>query len=143
MQLNPYLTFNGQCEEAFRFYERCLGAKISFMMTYGDAPMAGQTAEPTPPAWRTKILHTTLNIGDRVLQGVDILPEHYQKPQGFSLSLNIDSAAEADRLFKALGEAGTVQMPLQETFWALRFGMLVDKFGTPWMINCGKPPSPA
>ena len=139
MQLNPYLTFNGQCEEAFRFYEKCLDAKISFMMTYGDAPMAGQTAEQTPSAWRNKILHTTLQVGDRVLQGVDVLPEHYQKPQGFSLSLNINSAEEADRIFNALADGGTAQMTLQETFWALRFGMLVDKFGTPWMINCEKP----
>jgi PhnB protein len=143
VQLNPYLTFNGQCEEAFRFYEKCLDAKISFMMTYGDAPMAEQTAEQTPSAWRNKILHTTLQVGDRVLQGVDVLPEHYQKPQGFSLSLNINSAEEADRIFNALADGGTVQMALQETFWASRFGMLVDKFGTPWMINCGKPSSHA
>jgi PhnB protein len=139
VQLNPYLTFNGQCEEAFRFYEKCLDAKISFMMTYGDAPMAEQTAEQTPSAWRNKILHTTLQVGDRVLQGVDVHPEHYQKPQGFSLSLNINSAEEADRIFNALADGGTAQMTLQETFWALRFGMLVDKFGTPWMINCEKP----
>jgi PhnB protein len=139
VQLNPYLTFNGQCEEAFRFYEKCLDAKISFMMTYGDAPLAEQTAEQTPSAWRNKILHTTLQVGDRVLQGVDVLPEHYQKPQGFSLSLNINSAEEADRIFNALADGGTAQMTLQETFWALRFGMLVDKFGTPWMINCEKP----
>ena len=139
MQLNPYLTFNGQCEEAFRFYEKCLDAKISFMMTYGDAPMAEQTAEQTPSTWRNKILHTTLQVGDRVLQGVDVLPEHYQKPQGFSLSLNINSAEEADRIFNALADGGAAQMTLQETFWALRFGMLVDKFGTPWMINCEKP----
>lgn len=138
MQLNPYLTFNGQCEEAFRFYENCLGGEILMMMTYGDAPLAEQTAESTPPAWQNKILHTTLKIGDRVLQGVDVLPEHYRNPQGFSLSLNINSAEEADRIFNALAEGGTIQMALQETFWALRFGMLVDKFGSPWMINCGK-----
>lgn len=135
MQLNPYLTFNGRCEQAFRFYETCLGGKIQIMMTYGDAPQG----ESTPPAWRNKILHTTLQLGDRVLQGVDVLPEHYQKPQGFSLSLNINSAEEAEGIFKALAGDGTAQLPLQETFWALRFGMLVDKFGTPWMINCGKP----
>jgi PhnB protein len=133
VQLKPYLTFNGQCEEAFRFYEKCLGAKISFLMTYGDSP------EPTPPNWRNKIIHSTLAVGDQVLQGVDVLPEHYQKPQGFSLSLNLDDPAEADRIFKSLAEGGTVEMSLQQTFWALRFGILVDQFGTPWMINCGKP----
>ena len=135
MQVRPYLTFDGKCEEAFRFYEKCLSGKILFMLTYGDAPMA----EQTPPGWRNKILHTTLTVGDQVLQGVDVLPGNYQKPQGFSLSLNMGAATEADRIFNALSEGGTVQMPLQETFWALRFGMLVDRFGIPWMINCGKP----
>ena len=137
VQLRPYLTFNGHCEEAFRFYEKCLSGKILFMLTYGDAPMA----EQTPPGWRNKIIHSSLSVGDQVLQGVDVLPGHYQKPQGFSLSLNIDAVEEAGRIFNALSERGTVQMPLQETFWALRFGMLVDRFGTPWMINCGKPAS--
>jgi PhnB protein len=135
VQLKPYLTFNGQCKEAFRFYEKCLDAKISLMMTYGDAPLA----EQTPPVWRNKIIHATLALGDQVLQGVDVLPEHYQKPQGFSLSLNLDDPEEADRMFNALADGGTVQMPLQQTFWARRFGILVDQFGTPWMINCGKP----
>lgn len=133
MQLKPYLTFNGQCEEAFRFYENCLGAKISFIMTYGDSP------EQAPPGWREKIIHATLALGDQVLQGVDVLPEQYQKPQGFSLSLNLDDPEEAGRMFNALAHGGTVQMPLQQTFWARRFGILVDQFGTPWMINCGKP----
>jgi PhnB protein len=73
------------------------------------------------------------------LTGADVSPESYQKPQGFSVSLQIRNAAEADRIFEALAENGAVQMPVQETFWALRFGMLVDQFGTPWIINCGKP----
>jgi PhnB protein len=133
VQLNPYLTFNGQCEEAFRFYEKFLGAKIPFSMTYRDSP------EPTPPSWRNKIIHSTLVVGDQVLQGVDVLPGQYQKLQGFSLSLNVNDPAEAERIFGALAESGAVQMPLQQTFWALRFGILIDQFGTPWMINCGKP----
>jgi PhnB protein len=135
VHLNPYLSFNGQCEKAFRFYENCLGAKIVMMMTCGAAPMA----EQTPPGWRDKILHASLALGDQILQGADTPPEHYQKPRGFSLSLNIDSPEEANRVFNALAEGGAVQMQLQETFWALRFGMLIDQFGTPWMINCGKP----
>jgi PhnB protein len=135
MRLNPLLTFNGQCESAFKFYEKCLGGKIVMMMTYGDSPMAAQT----PPDWRKKILHTTLVLGDHRLQGADVLPESYLKPQGFSVLLNVDAAAEADRIFTALAEKGAVQVAIQETFWALRFGMVVDEFGTPWIIQCGKP----
>ena len=104
-------------------------------MTYGAAP----GHEAMPPDWGKKVMHITLSLGDRVLQGADAPPGQYQKPQGFSLALNFKDAAEADRIFKALGENGTVQMPLQETFWALRFGALVDRFGIAWMVNCEKP----
>jgi PhnB protein len=135
MRLNPHLTFNGQCEAAFEYYEKCLGGKVVMMMKYGDSPMAEQTS----PGWREKIIHATFALGDNVLTGGDAPPESYQKPQGFSVLLHISDAAEADRVFNALAEKGTVQMPVQETFWALRFGMLVDQFGTPWIINCGKP----
>ena len=135
MRLNPHLTFNGQCEAAFKFYEKYLGGKIMFMMTYGDSPMA----EQTPPDWRKKIIHATFALGDHLLQGADVPTERYQKPQGFSVMLDVGDAAEADRIFNSLAERGTVQMPVQETFWALRFGMVVDQFSTPWMINCGKP----
>jgi len=135
MRLNPLLTFNGQCESAFKFYEKCLGGKIVVMMTYGDSPMAAQA----PPDWRKKILHTTLVLGDHRLQGADVLPESYRKPQGFSVLLNVDAVAEADRIFTALAENGAVQVAIQETFWGLRFGMVVDQFGTPWIIQCGKP----
>jgi len=134
MRLNPYLTFNGQCEEAFKFYALCLGGTIQFMMTYKGTPLEKQV----PPAWQHKILHVTLDVGGCLLQGADALPHRYQKPQGFSVTLNLKETAEAERVFKALAENGTVQMPLQQTFWAARFGMLVDRFGTPWMINCGQ-----
>src|SRR6266478_6243133 len=123
MQLNPHVSFNGQCESAFKFYEKCLGGKILFVMTYGDSPMA----EQTPPDWRNKIMHATFALGDDRLTGADALPETYQKPKGFSVMVSIGASAEA------------VQLPIQETFWALRFGMVVDQFGTPWIINCGKP----
>lgn len=137
MQLNPYLNFNGQCEEAFKFYEACLGAKISFMVTYGNSPMADQA----PPGWGGKILHATLTAGDQLLQGADVPPGQYQKPQGISVTLNMKEPekADAERIFAALAEGGEVQMPIQETFWALRFGVVTDRFGTPWMINCEKP----
>ena len=136
MQLNPHLAFNGQCEAAFRFYEKCLGGKVVFMLSYADSPMA----EQVPADWGKKILHATLGLGDQRLTGADVPPEWYKKPQGFSVSLNVSLAAEAERIFNALAENGTVQMPLQETFWALRFGMVVDQFGIPWMVNCGREP---
>jgi PhnB protein len=135
LKLIPYLTFNGQCDSALKFYERCLGGKTLMKMTYGESPLAKQM----PPDWGTKILHATFAVGDQTLGAADALPERYQKPQGISVTLNIDTAAEADRIFNMFAENGTVQMPIQETFWATRFGMVVDRFGTPWMINCGKP----
>jgi PhnB protein len=135
MRLNPYLAFNGQCEAAFKFYEKCLNGKIVFIMPHAGSPIENQV----PKEWRNKILHATLQVGDQVLQGADAPPDHYKKPQGFCVTINIQDTAEAERTFRALSENATVQMPLQETFWAARFGMLIDQFGIPWMINCGKP----
>jgi PhnB protein len=134
MQLNPYLMFNGQCEAAFKFYERCLGGKIAAMITYAGSPAEQQT----PPEWRNKIMHARLTVGDEVLMGSDAPPERYEGAKGFSVTANIDNPSDAERVFHALAQNGTVQMPIQETFWAARFGMLVDQFGTPWMINCEK-----
>jgi PhnB protein len=91
-----------------------------------------------PAEWRSKILHARLVVGDQVLMGSDAPPDRQQKPQGFSLSISINDPAEAERVFHALVENGTVTMPFGETFWAVRFGMLVDRFGIPWMINCEK-----
>jgi PhnB protein len=135
MRLNAHLVFNGDCRDAFEYYEKHLGGKIGFIMTYGESPMATQTA----PEQHAKILHASLTIGNELLTGADAPPSAYQKPQGNSLLFSVDDAAEADRIFQTLAENGTVQMPVQETFWALRFGMLVDRFGTPWMINCSRP----
>jgi PhnB protein len=134
IKINPYLNFNGQCEIAFRFYEKLLGGRIVTMQTHGDSPMASQT----PPDWQKAILHARLVVGDQVLMGSDAPPQYFHKPQGFSVSLNIDTSAEADRIFNALAENGTIQMPIQETFWAKRFGMLTDRFGVPWIVNCDK-----
>ncbi len=134
MKLNPYLSFNDECEAAFKFYEQCLGGKIDAMMTFGESPMA----EQTPPEKLNKIMHASLIVGNTVLMGSDAPPQFFEKPQGFSVSLIFDDVAEAERIFNALAEHGTVQMPIQETFWADRFGMLVDRFGTPWMINCDR-----
>ena len=134
LKLVPYLSFNGQCEEAFKLYERCLGGKITFMQTYGDSPMGPQT----PPELHKRVMHATLAVGDQVLQGSDSPSEQHQAPQGFSIAIALSDAAEAERIFSALAENGTVQMPIEETFWALRFGMVIDRFGTPWLINCEK-----
>jgi PhnB protein len=135
MKWNPYLSFNGQCEEAFKFYQKILGGKILMMMTYADSPMAAQA----PAGMGRKVIHATFALDDQTLSGADVPPDRYRQPQGFSVVANLDTAVAADRIFSALSENGEVQMPIQETFWALRFGMLVDRFGTPWMINCGKP----
>jgi PhnB protein len=132
MQLNPYLTFNGQCEAAFRFYEKILGGKIEAMMPHAGSPMEQQV----PAEWRNKVMHARLSLGGELLMGSDAPPDHYKPMQGFSVTLGIDDPAEAERVFHALSDKGTVQMPIQKTFWAARFGMLVDQFGTPWMINC-------
>lgn len=131
MQLNPYLTFNGQCEDAFKFYEKCLGGKIEAMMTHAGTP----AEQHVPPEWRNKILHARLTVGDQALMGSDAPPGRYEQPQGFSVSLNINDPREAERIFRALSENGKVQMPLQQTFWAERFGMCADRFGIPWMVN--------
>jgi len=135
MQMNPYLTFNGNCEAAFKFYAKVLGGKIEAMMPHEGTP----AAEHVPSGWRKKIMHARLALGDMVLMGSDAPPDHYDGPmKGFSVSLGIDDPADAERIFHALAVNGTVRMPIQETFWAARFGMLVDQFGTPWMINCEK-----
>lgn len=134
MQIIPYLNFDGECATAFKFYEQCLGGKIIEMMKYGDSPMA----EQTPPELRDKIMHVSLKVGDLELMGSDAPPSFFDKPQGFNVNLSFDNVAEAERVYQALAENGTIKMPLQESFWAVRWGMLIDQFGTPWMINCAK-----
>jgi PhnB protein len=137
MNLNPYLNFNGTCEAAFKFYEKVLGGKIEAMMTFDGTPMAGQVS----PEMRKKIIHARLIVDGEPLMGSDCPPDHFQPMKGFSVTISTDRPAEAERIFHALAEKGTVQMPIQETFWALRFGSLTDQFGTPWMINCEKKPA--
>ena len=135
MHVNPYLFFNGQCEAAFKFYAKVLGGKIEAMVPHEGTP----AAEHVAPEWRSKIMHARLALGDKVLMASDDPPERSDgEMKGFSVSLGIETPAEAERVFHALAENGTVRMPIQETFRAKRFGMLVDQFGTPWMINCDK-----
>ena len=132
MQLNPYLLFNGTCEEAFKFYEKVLGGKIDAMMTYAGSPAESHT----PPEWKNKILHARLSVDGEVLMASDAPPDQYKEPNGFSVSISMKNPADGERVFNALGQGGKVGMPFQKTFWAAGFGMVTDRFGTPWMINC-------
>lgn len=134
MQINAYLNFDGQCEAALKFYERTLGGKIECLIRHEGTPAEAST----PPEWRKKILHGRLNPNGQVIMASDGPPDRYQKPQGFSVSLSVEEPAEAERVYQALAENGKVCMPIQETFWAHRFGMVVDQFGIPWMVNCEK-----
>ncbi len=132
MHFNPYLSFDGSCAEAFRFYEQVFGGKIDGMFTFGESPMADQT----PPELRDKVMHARLVVGDQAIMASDAPPGRYSKPQGLYVSIHVDKAADAQRIFNALAENGTVEMPFEKTFWAAGgFGMLVDRFGTPWMVN--------
>ena len=131
MKLVPYLNFDGNCAEAFRFYEQVLGGKLE-VMSHGNSPIRDQV----PPDWHDRVMHARLEIGDQVLMASDSPPGRHDATKGMYVSIGIDDPAEAERIFNALTENGTVQMPFEETFWAYRFGMLVDRFGIPWMINC-------
>jgi PhnB protein len=135
MDLNTYLSFDGTCEAAFKFYEKVLGGKIVAMMTYADMPGNSQKSKDT----QNRIMHARLQYGDKLLMASDAPPDRFEAAKGFHVMLGVKDAAEAERLFEALAAGGTITMPIQGTFWAERFGMLVDRFGTPWMINCEKP----
>lgn len=134
MQLNPYLLYNGDCETAFKFYEKVLGAKIEAMMPHEGTPAADQV----PAEWRSKIIHARLNLNGQIIMASDAPPGRYSKPGGFSVNISVTDATEADRIFRDLSEGGTIHMPIAETFWAVRFGMFTDRFGIPWMVNCEK-----
>ena len=132
MKVNPYLNFNGQCEAAFKFYEEVLGGKIVFSMTWGEMPGADQF----PVEFHKRIMHATLSVGDNMLMGADSPPDSYKEPKGMNVSIHVKEIPEGERIFNALAQSGTVTMPFQETFWSPGFGMCVDQFGIPWMINC-------
>ena len=140
MQMTTYLSFNGQCEAAFNFYEQCLGAQLGAIFRYAGSPFADQV----PADWQDKVMHGSLTVGGQVLMGGDVAPGRYEEPKGFSLSLQLKGSTEAERVFQELSKDGRVMMPLEKTFWAERFGMVVDRFGIPWLINCegsDQPPS--
>ena len=139
MQMNPYLYFNGQCEAAFKLYEQVFGGQLGSMFRYAGTPLAHQV----PTDWQDKVMHGSVTVGGQVLMGGDVAPDRYEAPKGFSLSIQIKDAAEAERIFRELSHAGSMVMPLEKTFWAERFGMVIDRFGIPWMINCEGSGQPA
>jgi PhnB protein len=126
----PYLNFDGRCAEAFRFYAEVLGGTLD-LMSHGDSPVAAEI----PDAWHDRIMHAHLVAGDAVLMGSDFPPEHTVPVQGMHVSLHVDDAEQAHRVFQALAGGGEVTMPLAKTFWAEKFGMLIDRFGIRWMVN--------
>lgn len=132
MHLNPYLGFDGCCAEAFRFYESALGGTGLHILTHRGTPME----DHVPPDWLDKVLHARVTVGGVALMGSDAPPGRYRKPEGMSVSLQVEAIEEGTRLFQALAEGGTVTMPFAQTFWAKRFGMVTDRFGIPWMVNC-------
>lgn len=131
---NVYLNFNGNCEEAFKSYEKILGGKIQMMMTAKGTPMESHVA----PELVDRIMHARMTVGGTTIMGSDVPPSHYRQPQGFSVNADAETPAEADRIYAALAKDGQQTMPIAETFWAHRFGMCIDRFGTPWMVNCEK-----
>jgi PhnB protein len=136
MKSVPYLNFNGKCAEAFRFYAQALGREAPQLMTFAQSGMTQGMNE----AEQQQIMHGRIDLGGGAeLYGSDAPGGRYQAPQGFAVALVIEAPEEADRVFAALSEGGKVTMPIAETFWAKRFGMLTDRFGIPWMIDCEKP----
>jgi PhnB protein len=132
VKLNPYLNFNGECAAALKFYEQALGGKVVFSMTWGEMP----GAEQFPAETHKLIMHATLNIGDDTIMCADSPPGEYKKPTGMNVSIHVKDVPEGERIFQTLSEGGNVTMPFQKTFWSPGFGMCVDRFGIPWMVNC-------
>jgi PhnB protein len=130
--VETYLSFPGNCEEAIRFYEKALGAKLEFMMRYKETP---QPQPAAPPGFEEKICHCSLRIGPTKLMAADMYGKEPGKFQGFSLAIAVPTEAEVDEIFKALSDGGVVKMPPAKTFWALRFGVVEDRFGVNWLVT--------
>ena len=134
MQIQPYLFFNGRCEEAIEFYRKALGAEVEMMMRFKENP------DPMPPSmlapgFENKVMHASIRIGDAVIMASDGMAAGETSFKGFSLSIDAPDAAGVDRLFTALAEGGSVTMPAGKTFWSPWFGMVTDRFGVGWMVG--------
>jgi PhnB protein len=131
MRISPHLTFDGRCKTAFLMYQRIFGGTITTMLTYGDSAMAAHI----DPQWHDRIVHATLQLGEIELIGTDLLPHDYRKPDGFFVTLTLESASHAEAIFNALAEEGEVHLSFRPTFWSPGFGVVVDRFGVPWELN--------
>jgi PhnB protein len=134
-QCSAYLNFNGNCREALEFYAKAAGGEIIAMQTFGEAP--GDF--PVPDDFKKQIIHGRIKFGNTLLMGSDSPPERHSKPAGFGISLAVDTPEEAERAFANLSDGATIDMPMGETFFANRFGMLKDRYGVMWMVICEKP----
>jgi PhnB protein len=139
MEVTAYLNFPGTCAEAFQFYERALGGKILMLQRFSETPMGADM----PADWKDKVIHVRMAVAGGFLMGSDAPPQHFKPAQGFSVTVATDTKADGERVFNALAEGGTVTMPFQSTFWSAGFGALVDRFGTPWMVNVNQTPQQA
>lgn len=134
MQVSVHLNFNGDCRQAMERYCELMGGEIVSMTTFGATP----AGEDVPRDWQDKIIHATMSLGGVIVATADIPPERYQPSQGFNMFVELEEPDEAGRVFDALAEGGEIRMPMQETFWAKRFGVVVDRFGIPWEVNCSQ-----
>jgi PhnB protein len=134
MRVEPYLFFNGRCEEAVEFYKKALGAEVAMLMRFKDSPEP-HTPGMLPPGSENKVMHVSFRVGDTTVMASDGFCKGQTDFQGLSLSLTVSNEAEADRVFAALADEGHVQMPLNKTFWSPRFGMVTDRFGLGWMVT--------
>jgi PhnB protein len=135
MHLHTYLNYGGNCAEAFKFYEQHLGGQITMMMRHGEAPDQSQVR----PEWKHAVLHARITIGDAEISAADVPPDRFQPMRSAYLSLSVDSVQDAERIYALLSDGGQIFMPMEETFFAVRFAMLRDKFGTSWMLLHERP----
>jgi PhnB protein len=136
--IQPYLFFNGSCEQAVEFYRKALGAEVEMMMRFKESPEPPQPGM-VPPGFENKIMHTSFRIGQTTVMASDGCSTDKPNFDGFSLAISVPNEAEADRVFKALADGGQVKMPLAKTFWSPRFGMVADRFGIGWMVSVPGP----
>jgi PhnB protein len=138
MNIIPHLNFNGQCKEAFEFYAELLDGEIKFSMTWGEVP--GGEADKFPPETRNLIMHSTIEVDGDYIMGADSPPGRYAPPKGINVSISLKDTGKAERIFNKLSEGGNVTMPFGQTFWSTGFGMCVDRYGIPWMVNTEQEP---